>query len=64
MINQVQLPELGKSIQKKAFSGQTQNNGRVGEATLTSSQDQTRITTKLEKIILNNQLNIGWREAL
>ena len=32
------------------------------EATLTSSQDQTGITTKL--IILTNQLKSSWRDAL
>ena len=32
------------------------------EATLTSSQDQTDITSKLREIILNNQVNISWRE--
>ena len=34
------------------------------KAMLTSSRDQPGITTKGREIILNNQLNINWGEAL
>ena len=35
------------SAMKKRIVGLIQDGGRVGEGTLTSSQDQTEITTKL-----------------